>query len=752
MSERVPCFVIVFLAQLITWSTVQAEEVECFILWGIGGRWDGSLEVEKGRLLQVDPFSFEEQYGDRFHGADERKASWVSGTGGALDGIHVKADITAGTVFHLRTKVADRDLRWSDFPADRDAQVPVKGNNQFLILGRGNPDRGPKLPRSIPLPRMFQLPEPHHVVPLPNGYLEAMTIRLDEPPDSALRARRVSRNDGTLYVQIVSQNGKTSRWLSLRPRIGTVKIRVVWPDGETTLQVPTTLVEVHGTKLYVNGDPFLVKGTLPRDLNDADAEYLKSLCANTIRIRSKRLEYLDKYGFMGIVMVGLGPGRFCEKAENDAEFQKRLKQYLKGYEERCRETVKNPRLLIVQLANEQVMGLDLWSGRIGRCAFDRLDYLLARCHNILKPLDPMIPDGYSNCCFGYRTPDFLPVYLHNTYLDKDRNWPPIEEFMKFQGCDKRPYIHTEFGANVYMPQAHLRGPNTPILEKIHAWNYPNRWNTYLAAGTIGGTNYCFYDYDYGKVNTKAWDKGFTNFGVMTFDRKPKLACWELWHLWRDFEVAPRDDGTLRIRYRRDYRARNCRLTINGETRALDDFAPNSKRSVNWSAAKPFRWRMDYTTHRGLSMVACGVFPAEAEAEDFLNRLKNRKTFAFLKELFDAEVLTADGRNVKTLREMEREDGVVPIVFRKPNGVVYVTAFTRKAKGAYLESVDLDIAFTGRVEAVDEMTGQPMGAKVEVEQLPKGLRIRNVCVPKIPAAYTRRSHEPIQMPVFRIAPE
>ena len=115
------------------------------------------------------------------------------------------------------------------------------------------------------------------------------------------------------------------------------------------------------------------------------------------------------------------------------------------------------------------------------------------------------------------------------------------------------------------------------------------------------------------------------------------------------------------------------------------------------------------------------------------------------------MLTADGRKVKTFKEMERDDGAVLIAFRKPNGVVYVTAFTRKAKGRYLDSVDLDVAFTGHVEAVDEMTGQPNGAKVEVEQLPKGLRIRNVRVPKIHVSYSHRSHEPIVMPVFRITP-
>ena len=152
------------------------------------------------------------------------------------------------------------------------------------------------------------------------------------------------------------------------------------------------------------------------------------------------------------------------------------------------------------------------------------------------------------------------------------------------------------------------------------------------------------------------------------------------------------------------------------------------------------------------MVACGAHPASAEAEDFLDRLKSRKTYPFLRELFDAEVLTSDGRRVATLKEMERNDGVVTVVFRKPNGVAYVTAFTRKAKGLYSEPVSIDIALKGQDEAVDEMSGKPTGAKVEAEPLPNGLRLLNVRAPKIAAAYTHRAKEPIKMPVYRIGSE
>ena len=381
----------------------------------------------------------------------------------------------------------------------------------------------------------------------------------------------------------------------------------------TKLTAPTTLVEIRGRKLFLNGEPLLVKGTLPGDLNDEDAAYVKSLGANTIR--TAKIEYLERYGFMGVVPLHGWPVHFCEKAATDEEFKQILQRGFAERVEAYRPAMANPRLLVLQLANEQVMGVDRAEGRTGRRPFDRLDYMLARCYNAYKPVDPMVPLGYANCAFGYRTPSFLDIYLHNTYLGKDRGWPPLEEFARFEGCDQRPFLHTEFGANVYMPQVHSQGPNTPVMEKLHAWDFPQRWAEFTRAGTIGGINYRLYD---GAADVQK-ERAFSNFGIMTVDRKPKLACWELWHLWRDFEVRQDTDNgaaAVRVDFRRDYCARDCRLTIEDggtkESLPLADFSPNSGRNVRVNRLPAsFRWQIDYTTHGGLTMVACGAQPRSA---------------------------------------------------------------------------------------------------------------------------------------------
>lgn len=787
-----------FLAAAGVWwvlSVTRAEgPIELFILWGDEGKWPGSLEIRDGRFESVEPYSFEARYGDRFGPTTDRRIEWASGTAGQLDGIRFRAMVDEGTVFVFRGGKFTRQWRPADFPVGSDAVVFLGGEHEFAVLGRGDPGRGPLLPRRLPLPVLYRAEKPpDDALFLPGDWSRsggAAVVRLSEIPPGEVSVRRAANGGGRLYLEVWSEAGPLkgsgrvefagetvgerpidgSLWIAIRPRIGSVRMSISHPHADGSVvakefQVPASLVETRDGRIYLNGEPFLIKGTLPRGMDGDGSAYLKSLGANTIRIRSGDLDQLERHGFMGIVMVGEWPAQFIEKAKGDEEFLRILNGRLAAHRERVAAAAAEPRTLILQHANELTFGVDPWERMTGHNTYERLDYTLAACFNVAEPIDPMLPQGYANCALTYRAPDFLDAYLHNTYLDRDRGWPTLAEFMRFQGCGGRPFVSTEFGANVYMPQANLAGKNVPVLEKIHAWNYPHRWNGYIAAGACGGTSYCLYDYDYAKFERmlredpeklqEVWDKGFTNFGVMTFDRKPKLACWELGRLWRDFEVTPAGGGKLRVRYRREYWARDCRLTIAGkdgeEVLAQVDFGPQAERLVEaGGAGGEFRWRMDYTTHGGLPMVACGAWPAAVEAEDFLKRMEGREGYPFLRELFDAEVVSADGGGgATTLKELERDDGIVPVVFEKPNGVVYVTALARRADGDYAEGVSIDLAIRGRVAMVDEMTGRPTGEGIAAEMREGGMRIKNLRVPRIPASYTQRSKTPVRMPVIRI---
>lgn len=326
--------------------------------------------------------------------------------------------------------------------------------------------------------------------------------------------RRRSRNDGMLYLEVYSKTGPLngpahitvgeskynapvidgSVWVALRPSIGVLSMDLI--AGNTApaehLTVPASLVEARGPKLFLNGEPFLIKGTLPRGLNDKDAHYLKTLGVNTLR--GLVMEDANRYGFMLVASLNSGVGPKIVPVSNsptEEVFQQKVVGYVKTIANNAANAAQSPYTLVMQLGNEQASDANPRSHpQRPVSVFDRLDLLLAKAYAAVKPIDPMLPLGYANHARGYIAPDFLDVYMHNSYMDKDRYGVPLATFMQWQGCEKRPFINSEFGANRYTPQAYHGARNSPVLEKIHAWNFPHRWKEYMDAGTAGAVNYC----------------------------------------------------------------------------------------------------------------------------------------------------------------------------------------------------------------------------------------------------------------------
>jgi hypothetical protein len=446
---------------------------------------------------------------------------------------------------------------------------------------------------------------------------------------------------------------------------------------------------------------------------------------------------------------------------SDEEFAQSMRRSLEWLEEHATAPLASPNTLIVQLGNERTGGYDAPGSKPLTPARRHASQLIAAARNFIKPLCPMLPTGYANQDLGFLTPDCMDVYMHNSFLDKDRYDYPWADFMRWQGClapdgangEGRPFVNSEFGANRYLCQAYLAGPNNPFLERLHAWNIPCRWAEFMEHGTVGGAIYCLRDL------AKPVDQGCSCFGIMTNDGKPKLACWEVGHLWRDFEIEVRENK-LAISYKRDYWARDCRLTvtpIDGQpaTIQLDDFVPGSKRTIDLSTHGGFRWKLDFTTHSGLINRATGAWPVDLEQSDFLERLKGRETYPFLSELFDTQVLTAEGKPAPpTLAEMKNADGIIPVTLRKRNGVTYLLLITREnadENGPLRQGMTIDIAFAGKVEKVDDMTGQTLPDAVDATPIAGGLRLRNIQAARIPGAIGQRCKTPFKLPVYRITP-
>jgi hypothetical protein len=225
-----------------------------------------------------------------------------------------------------------------------------------------------------------------------------------------------------------------------------------------------------------------------------------------------------------------------------------------------------------------------------------------------------------------------------------------------------------------------------------------------------------------------------------------------------------------VSFKRDYWARNCRLTIaplygKPIIHSLEDFAPHSTQTVPWIVPLPdlstfppkgFRWTLDFTTHEGLVNQATGAWPRELEEEQFLDRLQKRDTYPFLKELFDTEVLAADAKPAPgTLAEMSNSDGLIVVALRKRNGVTYLLAIAREnpnTNGPLREAVTLEVAFRGKVVKVDDMTGQPLGDVVDAQPISGGLRLKNIQAARIPGPIGQRCKTPFTLPIYRISPQ
>lgn len=641
------------------------------------------------------------------------------------------------------------------------------------------------------VPEAVKLPVPKAPVSLPDDWDRAdapISIRFTKALPGELSIRRVSQNDGRLYLQILSAKGPIqgdaeikqgdksigratcddSLWLSLKPRIGRIALSIFSSGAKDPVQLttPTTLVEIRGSQIFVNGEHFLIKGATGSGLSPDDAIAVHRLGINLLR-GQKALEDCERYGFMSITSLNFGSIASLDAMKApDSEFEQTLAQCLEWLQQNDTAAIASPNTLIVQLGNERSGG----GAPPGRESDSRqrrhVAQLITRARNQIKPLAPMLPVGYANQDLTFLTPDCMDVYMHNSFLAKDRYEYPWDDFMKWQGClptegndHVRPFVNSEFGANRYLPQAYRKGPNNPFLERIHAWNFPNRWAEFMDHGTAGGSVYCLHDLEL------PLDQGCSTFGLFTFDRKPKLACWDVSHMWRDFDVALEGDNLV-LKNKRDYWARNVRLTVSPEngkliTREIEDVAPSTSRTIALKSLFPsdspksFRWSIDFTTHSGLPNAAAGAWPASLEEQDFLRSLKGRDTCPLLSELFDTEVLSIDAKPApRTLAEMTNADGVIPVAMRKRNGVTYLLLITREnadKNGPIRHGINLDVAFQGKVAKVDDTTGADLSDAVEATPIKGGLHLTNLDAARIPGAIGQRCQTPFKMPVYKITP-
>lgn len=103
-------------------------------------RWDGNLEIDSGRILEVQGYAFDSP-AEGIEEVAERKVSWKSVTTGDADGVILTLDVEPRTVLNFETPVINRSLSLqeiADAPVVVEAGgIDIKAVFERLPLGVG---------------------------------------------------------------------------------------------------------------------------------------------------------------------------------------------------------------------------------------------------------------------------------------------------------------------------------------------------------------------------------------------------------------------------------------------------------------------------------------------------------------------------------------------------------------------------------------------------------------------------------------
>ena len=98
-------------------------------------RWDGSLELSAGRILDAEPFAMENPE-KGITRRTEQRLEWISNTTGDDDGVDVTLEAPAGAVLRLRTPVIDLDVPLADLADGATHVVPAGGVDLRAFMRR----------------------------------------------------------------------------------------------------------------------------------------------------------------------------------------------------------------------------------------------------------------------------------------------------------------------------------------------------------------------------------------------------------------------------------------------------------------------------------------------------------------------------------------------------------------------------------------------------------------------------------------
>jgi cellulose synthase/poly-beta-1,6-N-acetylglucosamine synthase-like glycosyltransferase len=412
--------------------------------------------------------------------------------------------------------------------------------------------------------------------------------------------------------------------LGLERHVLDVRVRGDGFACRRTLPFATSLVETRGGQLFLNGEPFLVKGIIPAFSSrplllslDEGYRQLKEVGANAIRVYHAASPAIrDAAAAHGLMIVDQPDRSTWEDLNVTAEWDRR--RYLARYRALVEDTAGYPYLLLDNLGNELELAHARDQGIAGVTSMAR---------EVAAARPRRSPVGYSTYFTFVDYPvDVLGVNMLDT---GEMYWSRAIGLVKSRG---RPFYASEFGGFVAFSE---RVP--PELRVARLRRY---WSTLLDAGAIGA--FVFESHDNwsqpvppGFYNDPlSADQPDDERGLWDHRNRPKLELRFVAELFSDVTVRAADlavdsDGTFRIaiRNRRPYRLRGVTLRDPASTPGdvpVGDLAPGAATIVRMRLPADGRARgelslvFDYTTHAGLPGVSRArlVLPIEAERPTF----------------------------------------------------------------------------------------------------------------------------------------
>ncbi len=365
----------------------------------------------------------------------------------------------------------------------------------------------------------------------------------------------------------------------------------------------TTVKEFRGKKLFVNGEPFLVKGVIPsfspgqqRDLSPrAGLAQIKQLGANTTRFYHAVREEMKDAAAAEQLLVVDQPDRSTWD-EVGVRFEWDRKELRKRFEKLILENRNYPFSLFHTVGNELEIkdpGRDV-------------PYLSELINEVLEK-SPGEIFSYSTFYVFLRLP--AAIYGINMLDSSETYWKKGLDAAK---ANDKPFFASEFGGFV----AFLEW-TPPELRVFRLFEY---WDKLLAAGAFGAIIHQSHD-NYGQPVIQGMNDPLTadqpddTRGIWDNDNKPKPLAKFVERLFSDFDAETEESSiggdarTVKVRFknRREYSLSNVKFSL-GERKVVGpiDFLPSAEHIVEipLEARVPeILLTAGYTTHRGLENVS-----------------------------------------------------------------------------------------------------------------------------------------------------